>query len=64
MKECNTNQIVITKKSVINKMQERHGLLNNHLLTESPMPLPEIYQKSVEKDKKKKMKIICHLSQK
>ena len=43
----NTNQIVITKKSVINKMQERHGLLNNHLLTESPMPLPEIYQKSV-----------------
>ena len=43
----NTNSIVITKKSVINKMQERHGLVNNHLLTESPMPLPEIYQKSI-----------------
>jgi len=28
-------------------MQERHGLVNNHLLTESPMPLPEIYQKSI-----------------
>lgn len=39
--------IVIKKKSVINKMQERHGLSNNHLLTESPMPLPDIYQKSI-----------------
>ena len=28
-------------------MQERHGLLNNRLLTESPMPLPDIYQKSL-----------------
>ena len=43
----NTNAITITKKSVINKMQERHGLLNNRLLTESPMPLPDIYQKSL-----------------
>ena len=43
----NTNSIVITKKSVINKMQERHGLINSHLLTESPMPLPDIYQKSL-----------------
>ena len=43
----NTNTITITKKSVINKMQERHGLLNNRLLTESPMPLPDIYQKSL-----------------
>ena len=38
---------IIKKKSVINKMQERHGLSNNHLLTESPMPLPDIYQKSI-----------------
>ena len=43
----NTNAITITKKSVINKMQERHGLINNRLLTESPMPLPDIYQKSL-----------------
>ena len=43
----NTNSIVITKKSVLNKMQEKHGLVNNHLLTESPMPLPDIYQKSL-----------------
>ena len=43
----NINSITITKKSVINKMQERHGLVNNHLNTESPMPLPEIYQKSI-----------------
>ena len=28
-------------------MQERHGLINSHLLTESPMPLPDIYQKSL-----------------
>ena len=42
-----TNSITITKKSVINKMQERHGLVSNHLLTESPMPLPDIYQKSI-----------------
>ena len=42
-----TNTINITKKSVKNKMQERHGLLNNYLLTESPMPLPDIYQKSL-----------------
>ena len=28
-------------------MQERHGLTNNHLNTESPMPLPDIYQKSL-----------------
>ena len=28
-------------------MHERHGLVSNHLLTESPMPLPDIYQKSI-----------------
>ena len=44
----NTNAIVVTKKSVINKMQERHGLINTgYLNTESPMPLPEIYQRSI-----------------
>jgi len=43
----NTNSITIKKKSEINKMQERHGLLNSHYLSENPMPLPEIYQKSL-----------------
>ena len=43
----NIGSIIIKKKSVINKMQERHGLTNNHLNTESPMPLPDIYQKSL-----------------
>ena len=43
----NVGSIVINKKSVINKMQERYGLTNNHMNTESPMPLPDIYQKSI-----------------
>ena len=45
----NTNAIVVTKKSVLNKMQERHCLLSNntHLNTENPIPLHDIYQRSI-----------------
>ena len=43
----NVDPNVKTKKSVINKMKERLGFSSNHLNTESPMPLPDIYQKSL-----------------
>ena len=48
-KRMNSNAIVINKKSVFNQAQERLLSLNNQapLYTESPMPLPEIYQKTV-----------------
>ena len=43
----NVDPNVKTKKSVINKMKERLGFSSNHLNIESPMPLPDIYQKSL-----------------
>ena len=48
-KRMNSNAIVIHRKSVFNQAQERILKNNNQtpLMTESPMPLPEIYQKSV-----------------
>ena len=52
-KRMNSNAIVINRKSVFNQAQERILKTNNNinnqgpLLTESPMPLPEIYQKTV-----------------
>ena len=48
-KRMNSNAIVINKKSVFNQAQERLLSLNNQapLYTERPMPLPEIYQKTV-----------------
>lgn len=49
-KRMNSNAIVINRKSVFNQAQERLLSINNMqapLYTESPMPLPEIYQKNV-----------------
>ena len=48
-KRMNSNAIVINRKSVFNQAQERLLSINNQfpLYTESPMPLPEIYQKTV-----------------
>ena len=50
-KRMNSNAIVINRKSVFNQAQERLLSINNNLqaplYTESPMPLPEIYQKNV-----------------
>ena len=49
-KRMNSNAIVINRKSVFNQAQERLLSINNTqapLYTESPMPLPEIYQKNV-----------------
>ena len=47
----NSNAIVINRKSLFNQAQERLLSINNNLqaplYTESPMPLPEIYQKNV-----------------
>ena len=48
-KRMNSNAIVINRKSVFNQAQERLLSINNYqgsLYTESPMPLPEIYQKT------------------
>ena len=50
-KRMNSNAIVINRKSLFNQAQERLLSINNNLqaplYTESPMPLPEIYQKNV-----------------
>ena len=47
-KRMNSNAIVINRKSVFNKAQERllSTNISAQLYTESPMPLPEIYQKT------------------
>ena len=48
-KRMNSNAIVINRKSVFNQAQERLLSINNiqgSLYTESPTPLPEIYQKT------------------
>ena len=49
-KRMNSNAIVISRKSIFNQASDRLLSLNNisaPLTTETPMPLPEIYQKTV-----------------
>ena len=48
-KRMNSNAIVINRKSIFNQAQERLLSINSQapLFTESPMPLPEIYQKTI-----------------
>ena len=48
-KRMNSNAIVINRKSIFSQTQERLATLSSlttPLFTESPMPLPEIYQKT------------------